>query len=302
MQVFYWVFNMSIAAAFTGLVVLLLRTIRKIPRRFVCFLWAIPFLRMLIPIGLNSRYSFMSLLSRFAIKTVIVFAPVSNVEFSMANFSGAADSYFPITFKVNYLEQLFFAASIVWIVVFLAIIMTLSALYMTTMRELKDAIPLRENIYLSEKVQSPAVYGICKPRIVLPLSYQEKDLEHVLAHERMHIRRGDNVWRIAAFIITAIHWYQPLAWLFLKLFLADMELACDECVISKLDLEQRKQYARSLVACREKPAVFASAFGGAKIRTRVENILSFQQMTRFSLIAFSVLCLMIGYLLLTNAA
>ncbi len=302
MQAFYWIFNMSITAAFTGLVVLLLRAIRKIPRRFVCFLWAIPFLRMLIPIGLNSRYSFMSLLSRFATKTVTVFAPISNVEFSMANFAGAADSYFPITYKVNFLEQLFFAASLVWMVVFLAIIMTLSALYISTMRELKDAIPLRENIYLSEKVQSPAVYGICKPRIVLPLSYQEKDLDYVLAHERTHIRRGDNVWRIAAFFITAIHWYQPLAWLFLKLFLADTELACDECVISKLDLEQRKRYARSLIACREKPAVFASAFGGAKIRTRVENILSFQKMTRFSAIVFSVFCLMLGYLLLTNAA
>ncbi len=301
-ELFYWVFNMSITASITGLVVLLIRAIRKIPRKVVCFLWAIPFLRMLVPLGLNSRYSFMSLISRFATKTVTVFAPTENVAFSMVNSVMAANHYFPITYKLDALERVFSVASVVWVAVFLAIVISLSIVYFTTIHGMKDAVPLRENIFLSGKIETPAVYGVFKPRIVLPLSYAEKDLEYVLAHEKTHIRRADNLWRLAAFFLAAIHWFNPFAWLFLKRFLGDLELACDECVVSKLDPEQRKQYALSLLDCIEKPTLFASGFGGSKIRTRVENILSFQKMTWFSLTAFSVLLGMIFYILLTNAA
>lgn len=301
-ETFYWVFNMSITATVTGLVVLLIRTAHRLPRRVVYFLWAIPFLRMLFPFGLNSRYSLMSLLSRFTTKTVTVFVPTENVAFSMTNSVMAANSYFPITYKFDLLERLFSVASVVWMVVFLAIVIALSVLYVTTMHEIKDSVQIRENIYLSEKVPSPAVYGVCKPKIVLPPSYAEKDMDYVLAHERMHIRRRDNLWRIIAFFLTAVHWFNPFAWLFLKLFLADTELACDEGVVSKLDSAQAKQYALSLLDSMEKPAIFVSAFGGAKIRTRVENILSFKRMTWFSLPGFSALLVMIFYILLTNAA
>ena len=70
-EVFYWVFNMSIAAAITGVMVMLVRLVKRIPRRFTVFLWAVPFFRMTIPLGLSSPYSLMSLISRITTKTVI---------------------------------------------------------------------------------------------------------------------------------------------------------------------------------------------------------------------------------------
>lgn len=300
-ETFYWIFNMSITAAVTGLVVLLIRTARKIPRRFIYYLWIIPFLRMAIPLGLNSPYSLMSLISRFTTRTVTVFMPADDIGFSMTNCVMAANSYFPITYKVNLLERLFSASSIVWIIGLLIAVGALAILYFSGIHETKDSVHLLENIYLSEKVQSPAVYGIIRPRIIVPVSYAGKDMNYILMHERMHIRRADNLWRILAFIITAIHWFNPFAWLFLKLFLADTELACDECVISKCSSEQRKAYALSLLECQKSSTIFASAFGGAKIRTRIENILSFQKMTWISTAGFTAFVMAIAVVLLTNA-
>lgn len=300
-ETFYWIFNMSITAAVTGLVILLIRTVRKIPRRVIYCLWIIPFLRMAIPLGLNNPYSFMSLISRFTTRTVTVFMTADDIGLSMTNCVMAADSYFPITYKVNLLERLFSASSIVWIIGLLAAAAALAILYFSGIREMKDSVHLRKNIYLSEKVQSPAVYGIVRPRIILPVSYAEKDIDYILMHERMHIRRADNLWRILAFIITAVHWFNPFAWLFLKLFLADTELACDECVISKCSPEQRKAYALSLLECKKSAAAFASAFGGAKIRTRIENILSLQKMTWISAAGFTAFAIAIAVVLLTNA-
>ena len=100
-EIFYWVFNMSIMATITGAFVMLIRLVKKIPRRLTVFLWAIPFLRMILPFGVNSPYSLMSLLSKFTTKTVIVYQPVENLDFSMINSVMAADSYFPLIYKVN---------------------------------------------------------------------------------------------------------------------------------------------------------------------------------------------------------
>ena len=73
--VFYWLLNMSILASAVGMIVLLIRKIRRIPRRIIVILWAIPLVRFLVPFGLSSKYSLLSLLPRYAVRTV----PVSDV-------------------------------------------------------------------------------------------------------------------------------------------------------------------------------------------------------------------------------
>ena len=300
-ELFYWIFNMSIVAGITTGVIALIRMVKRVPRRMMAILWMIPALRMVVPLGLSSPYSLMSMLSRITTKTVVVFQPMPGMDFSMMNMAMAANSYFPITYKTNILHDVFATASIVWIIVVLAILLLLAVLYVTTLRELKDSEHWRENIYLSEKVTSPAVYGIILPRIVLPITWADRDLDLVLIHEQTHIRRGDNLWRMLGFTLAAVHWFNPLSWIFLKMLLTDLELACDEGVLVKLGPDRRKEYALSLLDSKAGQNVFASAFGGAKIRTRIENILSYRKMKLVSLVAFVGLTLAISYVLLTNA-
>ena len=300
-EIFYWIFNMSIIAALTGVLVLPVRRIRRLLKRLTVFLWIIPYVRMTLPIGLNSPYSLMTLLTRLTTKTVVVFQPTDGIAFSFANSIMTADSYFPITYKVSAVAKVFGVASVVWIIGASSILLTMIVTYVVTMAELKDSVLLRDNIYHSEKVTSPAVYGILKPKIILPLSYRDKNTEFVLLHERMHIRRLDNLWRLLALVVTAFHWFNPLCWIFLKCFLADVELSCDERVLAKSGADRAKEYAASLLESRQGTVVFASAFGGAKIRTRIENILSFRKLTRFSLAVFAVLIAAVCYVLLTNA-
>ena len=106
-EVFYWIFNMSITAAVTGVLIMLVRLIKKIPRRLTVFLWIVPFLRMTFPFGLNSPYSLMSLLSKITAKTVVVYQPTEDIAFSMMNSVMAADTYFPITYKGKVPEDVF---------------------------------------------------------------------------------------------------------------------------------------------------------------------------------------------------
>ena len=292
---------MSIISSVMGLIVLMIRKIKFIPRRVSVFLWIIPFIRMCVPFGINSPYSLMTIISRLTTKTVTVYQSSEEIAFSFTNAVMAANSYFPITYKVNVLSRVFEIAALVWIFIALAVIIALVILYTATKREMKDSECLYQNIFLSERVQSPAVYGIIRPRIILPAYYAGIELKYVLQHERTHIRRCDNLWRLLGFLVAAVHWFNPLSWVFLKGFLTDMELACDEIAVSKYNDEDRKEYARSLLNCIQSKNVFASSFGGAKVRMRIENIFSYKHMTVVSAVCFAILIIAIIYILLTNA-
>lgn len=300
----YWIFNMSITASLMGLFVLIIRKIKFIPHRVSVFLWIIPFIRMCIPLGLNSPYSLMTLISRLTTRTVTVYQPTEEIELSVSNFLMAADSYFPLTYKINILGRIFDLAGSIWIIITLSIIILLIILYVTAKCELKDSKIWKDNIFLSDNIDSPAVYGIITPRIVLPVSYNSsnaENLKYVIQHEKTHIRRKDNLWRLLGFLSAAIHWFNPLTWIFLKVFLADLELACDETAISEYSSEERKDYSKALLNCSQSRSLFASNFGGAKIRMRIENILSYKRMTVISASVFTILLLAIMYTLLTNA-
>ena len=177
----------------------------------------------------------------------------------------------------------------------------LGVTYCFTIYEVQDATPRQGRVYLSDKVLSPAVYGILKPKIILPASYENRDTELIVLHETTHIRSLDNLWRMLGFAAVAVHWFNPVCWLFLKCFLSDLELACDERVVAKIGAQQAKKYASVLLDCKQGTTVFASAFGGAKIRTRIENFLSFKKMTGFSAVVSVILLSVIFYVLLTNA-
>lgn len=292
---------MSIVASFMGLIVMLIRKIRFIPHRVSVFLWIIPFLRMVVPVGINSPYSLMSLVSRLTTKTVTVYQPSDDLAFSVSNTIRAAESYSPITYKADFLETVFNVTGFIWIVGALALIIALTILYISTKKAVADAEKLESNIFLSGKVDSPAVYGIFRPMIVIPESYKEKELEYIIRHEKTHIKRLDNLWRIIGFVTASIHWFNPLSWVFLKAFLTDLELACDEMAVAGYEKEERKEYARRLLECSQSKSMLVSAFGGAKVRTRIENVLSYKKMTAFSAIGFTLLVLVIFFTLITNA-
>lgn len=300
-EVCYWLINMSIVASFMGLIVMLLRKIRFIPRRVTVFLWIIPFLRMTVPVGLNSPYSLMSLVSRFTTRTVTVYQPSDDIAFSFSNSIRAAESYSPITYKVNILGTVFSVAGMIWIVVSLALLIALTLIYVSTKNAVADSRHLESNIFFSDKVDSPAVYGIIRPKIIIPGSYKDMELQYIIRHEKTHIKRLDNLWRILGFITASVHWFNPLSWVFLKAFLNDLELSCDEMAVSGYDKEERKEYARTLLSCSGSKSLLVSAFGGAKVRTRIENVLSYKKMTAFSALGFALLVVVIIFTLITNA-
>ncbi len=301
-DIFYWVLNMSITATLVGAVVLILRRIKHIPRTAIYALWILPLIRLIIPFSFGSKYSIMNLLDGIAIKTVPLPKESLAPYLLYSNSIRAADSYFPITYKTNVLEGVFKIASVVWIIIAVSAILTSITLYAVTKSEIKDAQHLKDNVYVSGKLLSPAVFGIFRPKIILPDYLKDENMEYILMHESIHIRRTDNLWRVVAVLTCCIHWFNPFVWLFLKKYFEDMELSCDEKVLKKCCGDRKTDYARALIECESKKTVFASAFGGARTRVRIENILSYKKLSVFSTICLTALIVAIAVTLLTNAS
>lgn len=314
-EVFYWVLNMSILATVFGIFLYFLRLIKGFPKFARYALWAVVLLRLLCPIGITSEYSLLSILDKAVPRTIIRTVMVEDTqgtsgegsqhipELSLSNVIQGAKTYHPVTYKTDLLEDFLRMASLVWIILAAAAVIAITTLYFITKSELMKAVHLQGNIYQGKMVNTPTVYGMLKPKIVLPEGIAQEHMQYILAHENVHIKRHDNIWRMLAILAVCIHWFNPFCWFFLKCFLNDCELACDEAAIKKMNTEERKKYAYTLLNYASKEVtVFSSAFGSSKVKVRIKNVLSFQKLTVFSTICFTCMAIVIAFLLMTNAA
>lgn len=103
-----------------------------------------------------------------------------------------------------------------------------------------------------------AVHGWLRPELLIPDDLAERfnvaQIRGMLLHEMAHVRRRDVLWTWLALGLCALHWFNPLAWLALRRFHADRELACDAAALRALDPAARHDYGEALLLCLQGPA------------------------------------------------
>ncbi len=89
---------------------------------------------------------------------------------------------------------------------------------------------------LTADVAGPLAFGVVRRAIAVPYAF-ERDYTHAeqvlaLAHERTHHARGDLLANWLSLVVLAVHWWNPVAWVALRAFRADQELAADATVLA----------------------------------------------------------------------
>lgn len=149
-------------------------------------------------------------------------------------------------------------------------------------KKLKHSSLDRENIYLLEGIASPFVAGVFRPRIYLPCGLGENERTYILLHEKTHIRRGDPLFCVLAYVALTLHWFNPFVWVAFFLSGRDMEMSCDEMVLRKLGDQIRCDYSDSLLAMAQgKGAIGFTplAFGEGDTGKRIKNVLNYKKTT-----------------------
>jgi len=194
-------------------------------------------------------------------------------------------------------------ASLIWRVGICVLLAYALVSYLQVRRSVREAVPLRAQVWLCDAVRSPFILGFFRPRIYLPSDISQEQLPHVLAHEQAHLRRRDHWWKLLGFLLLAIYWFQPLVWLAYVLFCRDMELACDEKVIRDMTIAQKKAYASALVSCSvRRPSLTASplAFGEVGVKERVKRILHYKKPAFWIAATATIACIAVAACFLTN--
>lgn len=307
-DVFIKTLNMGIAASWLILAVVVLRILlKRAPKRFRLLLWAAVGLRLVLPVSIESALSLVP--SAQTLPEGVMYAAAPELNTGIAALNDAINPAFTAAFapepaaSANPLQVLLPIASVIWLAG--AAVMLLWALvsWLRLRRRVAEAVRLEGNVFESERVASPFVLGLIRPRIYLPFGLDEGAREQVLTHERAHIARGDHVIKPLGWLILAVYWYNPLVWLAYALFCRDIELACDERVIRRLPVSGRADYSQALLdLSRPHHGVGACplAFGESAVKCRVKSVLTYKRPAFWLIMLAAVLCIGAAVCFLTD--
>ena len=184
-------------------------------------------------------------------------------------------------------------------------ILFLSALisYYRLKKKLRAARQVEERIYEMEGLPTPFVAGLRNPCIYLPTGLTGAEREYILAHENVHIKRFDYVFKMAGFILVIVHWINPLVWISYFCMTKDMEMSCDEAVLKNLGTGIKKDYSTSLLhmALPQSGARMTTlAFGEGNVKSRIKNVLHYKKVGAGILAGCVCLVLVATIFLTTN--
>lgn len=235
----------SVSGSIVILAVLIFRLVlRRTPKKYICMLWMVAGLRLLLPIPLQSKFSLQ-----------------------------------PPTISFSYAEGLQKYLLPAWLLVAVALVLVSLYSYLHLRRQVKNARKVRGG-WECEGLDTAFVLGFLKPKIYIPAGVSESTRQQILAHERTHLDKGDHWIKLIGFLALVAHWFNPLVWVSYVLLCKDIEMACDERVVQFMDLPERKAYSTALLDCSTHRVHYAAcpvAFGEVSVKYRIKSVLSYKK-------------------------
>ncbi|WP_052339308.1 M56 family metallopeptidase [Gorillibacterium massiliense] len=293
-SLFISVLNMSLTASYVAAAVMLVRwLLRKSPKRYSYVLWLAVLIRLVLPFSFMFHFSLLSLLPNkpAANPTVMEYVPENiglmqtpAVETGITGMNRVVNTSLPAANpgdSVNPMQIYLFLGHILWIIGVLVLAVYFLIAYGKIKRLVRTATLVQGNIYETDRITTPFVFGLIRPRIYLPADLDGDERISVLLHEQTHIERWDYLIKPISFLLLAVHWFNPVIWLAFAMMSKDMEMSCDERVIRILGSGMKGSYARSLLLFSAPKSIPLSgsslAFGEGNSKARIKHILAYRK-------------------------
>lgn len=323
--------NMTVSVVIIA--VLLARfLLRKMPKKYSYILWSIVGIRMIFNLPFATNISVFNLFRGFAkrsstMDTMLAGSRKTNLqratdvlntigtsETSTAHASSntAANA---VTHTLTTSQMVLGILGLLWLIVVALFVAYGIYSYVKCRMLVRTAVIARDitsathkekasaSVWECDRIPSPFVLGIIRPRIYIPFRMPKQEQAYILAHEQCHKRRLDPLWKLIAFLLLAVYWWNPLVWCAFFYLVRDMEMSCDEAVIEQFGNEIKQGYSNSLLsfAMERHPYSFAPiAFGEGDAGRRIKNVLNFKKPQTWAAILVIVLLVVVGVSCLTN--
>ena len=306
--VFLKLLNMSITASWLVFAVFLLRILfRKAPKFVSMLLWALVGIRLVCPFSLKSILSVIP--NPEPVPSEILTAEHPVIQSGISAVNETMNPVLSETFApsaetgASPLGSLAFIASVLWLCGIVVLLLYTAVSYRRIHKSVREAALYQGNVWLCDRIDTPFIFGVLRPRVFLPSDIEKADLPYVLAHEQAHLKRRDHLWKPLGFLLVTVYWFNPVLWVAYILFCKDMELACDERVLRTLGAACKKPYSNALINCsvpRKRISACPLAFGETGVKERVRSVLNYKK-PAFWLAAVAVVAVAVAALVfLTN--
>ncbi len=154
--------------------------------------------------------------------------------------------------------------------------------------ELCEKLEIRRSVVLlrSSVVSTPIAIGVFKPLVLLPaaafLQIRPEELETIIVHELIHIRRYDPLVNVIQNVIEVVAFYNPAIWWISAEVRREREFAADSAVLKIFD-SSHVTYANALanleeirVSADQKLSSLAAASNGGNLMKRIKRILKME--------------------------
>lgn len=166
-------------------------------------------------------------------------------------------------------------------------------------------------LWISDQAFTPSAFGILRPTVVIPARLlkraDHREIEMVMLHELMHIRRRDSLFAVFQTIAVCIWWFNPLVWILSRNLSRQRELCCDLDTVwyGKLD---RSAYGHCLLNVMQQIPRTQKQIGFGispffQVKQRLENIMALRkERNRLSQLLSTSTLLIVAALLLSGAS
>lgn len=299
--------NISIMAGWLILAIIVIRTIFKsIPKWSLCILWCIVGLRLILPFTIESTLSLIPSVN--TIDTTVdqtrpyIDSGITIVDNNVNDYLGS-HYYEGVTVQTNTFDNLLSILTIIWLIGIIALFAYSIISYYKLSKRIAISIPYKNNIYMSDEIDTPFIFGIYNPRIYVPSGMEENQINYVLRHEYTHLTRKDHILKPLGFVLLSIYWFNPMIWIAYHLFCKDIEKACDEKVISQMNDDSKAAYLETLLLCSTNRKLILTcplAFGEVGVKERVKSIINYKKPTFWIIGVAIAVCVILGIGFLTS--
>ena len=316
--VFLQVINLSLVGSWVILLVLLVRiALRKSPKWCSYLLWGVVFVRLIIPVFPEMRFSLIPAKVQTSVESLLEGVVEANEsDFTVFDQGGdkadvpeqieglekpmqdieqvqGGENSIKDTIRPNSEEQgwEFITRALTLITYFwLAGVIGFGSYHIQSYykfkKQVRGAVLKEDGTYEIQGGHLSFVLGIFKPEIYLSSELDEDSRKVVLCHEQVHLARKDYIFKPLALAISCVHWFNPLVWLAFYCLNKDCEMSCDEKVVSLLGEDSKKIYSYTLLdestrgerlKHKHENTCAVLSFGEDSIKTRIQHVLHYKK-------------------------
>ncbi|MBR5515723.1 MAG: hypothetical protein IKU52_05930 [Clostridia bacterium] len=300
--------NMSITAGWLTLAVVIFRLFfKKAPKWINCILWGMVGIRLVLPFSIKSVLSLIP--STQTIPGDIIYAKEPHIYTGVSALNSTINPVLSQSmaatpeYSANPMQIFMAVASQVWIVGIILMLIYAIFSYLRIYLKIKESLEIKKGIYLCDRVSAPFIFGVIKPKIIILSSMKDEDMEYVIAHEISHIKRLDHIWKPLGFLLLSVYWFNPVLWLAYIFLCRDIELACDEKVVARMNDEEKKAYSNALINCSSRQRLVSAcpvAFGEVGVKGRIKSVLNYKKPAFWIIIVALIMCIAAGVFFLTD--